>query len=271
MGNFLNAYLQNTGFARWLYVVNKYTQVTDDNVAQYYTLYAHRQLCETKKCYECSGLYPTWTSEADIINNRIKTTTCIIREAEKRLQAGQAYASRLQIPPAYQGITLNVLKDVQPDVKDYLQQWVTSFPENNPAGLYLYANKHNSGRTALLWWLFITLAEMGKLPQGGLLHTNSMLLKDMQGDGFEQTTMRYAMHCSILLLDDFGLERFTDAMRSNFADIIEHRNWNKKPTIVTSLVHCASWAWPEGPDQNLVSKLQKSCKEVTIDCEEAPL
>lgn len=271
MGDFLNAYLQNTSFARWLFVTNKYTRVTDDNVAQYYVLYARRQLCEQKKCYECAGLYPNWSTEEDILSGNIQNKTCLMYAAEQQAKAGLAYAERIQVPAAYKNVNIHALPLVQPDVKQLLQHWVDHFPNNDQPGLYLYANKHNTGRTAIAWWLFYTLALAGKLPQGGMLYTNSMLLKHMQADGFEQTTMKQAMSCTILLLDDFGLERYTDAVRAMLADILEYRNWHQKPTVITSMVHCALYAWPEGPDQSLVSKLQKTCKEITIDFEETPL
>jgi hypothetical protein len=105
--------------------------------------------------------------------------------------------------------------------------------EYGKTGLYIYG-KSGAGKTASVWAMYRRLEEkLGFAPVivsavelAGLLARNNKNLGDLR--------QSFLCRCRVLVIDDLGKQKVTEAFASALFDLINHRYENYKPIIITS-------------------------------------
>lgn len=269
MSNLLQAYYKEPEFVRWIHAQG-FGGVTSDNVARYYSLYQSKHLCDTGNCTECAGLLSTWESEADIQRGVLKQVKCPRRMAEEHQTRSREIRMRTEIPKFFRDKTLNDLPLITDEAKAKVTAYIKDFQAGETTyGLYLYARNSGVGRTTCLWHIVKQIIDRGVLDTTPIIMTSMVFATTLQADSYSAGAefFNQARRTDLLCLDDFGQERQPEWSRARMLAVLENRNWEQRPIIVTSILPFEEDLWPETDDRQLFQKLKKSTTLVELDSE----
>lgn len=125
-------------------------------------------------------------------------------------------------------------------------------------GLYLYSNTKGSGKTRMAVSVANELIYDKKIQVK--FATSLQILNEIKAswnkDGSqisESKLMNFLSTTEILIIDDFGVEKFHDWIDEKFNDIINYRYSNKKITIFTSNIKLDALRY----DDRIISRIKE--------------
>ncbi len=158
--------------------------------------------------------------------------------------------------------TTDIIKDEETKSKmdelvKEVKKWIKSFDEKNSNG-WVFAGSTGVGKTYLIEAISHSLINKGKMV---VYQTSQNLLSTLESLGYQD---REIMHdllstCSLLVLDDLGQEQNTDKYRSELFRIVNNRNINGKPIIISTNIQ----SLPEMRKRYsapLISRLKQMCR-----------
>jgi len=260
-------YYQDPLFVGWI-TSNNFQRITAENINKYFSLHTRILNCQRRECAACTGLIPKWESEQDIIENKLTQNPCQIYEHLRQEASAANMRMRTKIPPAFKDVLLDNLTRVRPVAREELRRYVADYPQVVPTGLYIYSAERRVGRSSVMWCVVKELLEAGKLFNGIILSTAAMFSENLIKDAtttWDHPLFDKAVTCDLLMLDDFGQENYTKAYTDKLLAILEHRNWYNMPVIVSSTRNKASWAWADGQEPDVFSKIMDTTKLIRLD------
>jgi len=264
--DFLAAYYQEAKFVQWLQK-NNLTAMTVENVARYYSLYQRDIMCEELRCHTCAGLKAEWKTEHEIHTGKFTQKNCPIKKTMLLESAAASVQRQLSIPPAFANIKLEELTRIQPKAMSSIVDFIQSFPRAKKNGLYLYSGERQIGRTSALWCIVRALVERHKIYSNFILTTGTMfaenIVLDTRVEGHPY--FQRALTCDLLIIDDFGSEKFTDGYTDRLIAILEERYWYLRPILISSKRPLVDWGWAEGREPMLFSKMENTCEGLRLD------
>ena len=264
---FLATYYQDGNFVAWLTYYN-FVGVTAQNVAKYYVVYHKAVLCQEHRCDECDGmaLLPGMP-EHTISNGTIPQQKCPIRIQDEQREAAMTLSNTFKPPPVFANVNLDTLTKLSPAVKPTLDSYVLNYEPRIKNGLYIYSAEHGIGRSTVMWWLLTTLVRKFKIHTGYISETSGMFSEKIVCDSKEDghPFFKLAISCDILMIDDLGSENYTTGYTERLVTILEDRYRNLKPVVVSSVRAFEPWAWTDGREPEIFSKLSKLCTLLRLD------
>ena len=267
--DFLATYYQEAAFVRWI-SSNNFQAITVDNVGRYYSLYLRHRMCEELRCHECPGMKPMWTSEHEIHTGRFTQRACATKQALLDESSSTAVLRQFTMPKVFESAGFDLLTKIDPKAMTAIKEYIIAYPKKTTPGLYLYSGERRIGRSAALWCILRELVMARKIHADYLATTGPMfaelIIADAIVDGHPY--FNQAKNCDLLMIDDFGVERFTDGYTDRLLAILESRYWNMRPVLVSSTKPLSDWAWAEGREPLLLSKLESMTNCIRLDTAE---
>lgn len=141
--------------------------------------------------------------------------------------------------------------------------YVDNLEENLNAGigLYIYSNTPGSGKTRML----VSLANEFLKKEIQVKFATSMTIiseiKDTWNKGAEigeSQLLSALINTKVLMIDDFGAEKYTECFEKRFYHIINERYINKKPTFFTSNVELDNLEY----DDRIKNRVLEVCYQI---------
>lgn len=266
-------YYQDRAFVAWV-TANNFQRINAENVGKYFSLHTRLVDCQIRACQTCTGMVPSWQNEQEIVDGSYAQNRCRVFEQLQREASAKEVTARTKIPPVFKDATFDNLTRIRPAALAELRQYVQDYPNVSPPGLYLYSAERRIGRTTALWCIAKALLGSYKLYTGVIVTTCAMFSENLIKDAtttWDHPLFDQARTCDLLLLDDFGQENYTKAYTEKLLAILEDRYWNARPVIVSSTRNKASWAWSEGQEPQVFSKVIDTTRLIRLDEADAEL
>jgi DNA replication protein DnaC len=265
----LQYYNRIPGFSHW-YNRNHYTLINDSNAKYYYILFQQDRKCAINDCANCNGEYISYEKEEDIVIGKLISRKCITLLKNQQIKQAELLKKNFKAPIKYEKITWENIT-ILPKAKESLVAYAQKYPLNIPIGLYLYSKEAMRGKTSVLWVLIKDLITNLKLTNVVIKSTPMLLSKaredEFSGDGINYT-VKEAIYCGLLALDDFGIEKQTAWSGEKLYTILNERATQNRPTIIASYLEPDPILWQTPFEKSIIGKILESCICINLDTKE---
>ena len=149
---------------------------------------------------------------------------------------------------------------------EHVFRQVSAFADH-PAGGLVLAGPKGVGKTHLAIAAGVECCRRGLLVSFGESRTILGALKRGIVDGTYQDVFDLYAECSLLIIDDYGVERQTPFAEDVLEEMISYRYARERPFIVTTNVGARSADEPNGLTERIVSRFTDRSRVTLLRCE----